>query len=46
MNLLIEPENEPVMSFYEQRGYTTDQLLFMEKWISPPADQTSARQTR
>jgi ribosomal protein S18 acetylase RimI-like enzyme len=48
LNLLIEPENEPVMSFYEQRGYTTDQLLFIEKWIplSPPADQTSARETR
>jgi ribosomal protein S18 acetylase RimI-like enzyme len=33
LNLLIEPENESVTTFYEQRGYSTDQLIFMEKWI-------------
>lgn len=37
VNLLIEPGNEPVTSFYQQRGYAIDQLIFMEKWISPPA---------
>jgi ribosomal protein S18 acetylase RimI-like enzyme len=35
VNLLIEPDNDPVTSFYRQRGYTEDQLIFMEKWLHP-----------
>jgi ribosomal protein S18 acetylase RimI-like enzyme len=33
VNLLIEPENEPVTSFYRHRGYAEDQLIFMQKWL-------------
>jgi len=33
VNLLIEADNKPVTSFYEQNGYSTDQLIFMEKWL-------------
>src|SRR5215831_8753669 len=33
VNLLIEPDNQPVTSFYEQNGYSSDQLIFMEKWL-------------
>jgi ribosomal protein S18 acetylase RimI-like enzyme len=34
VNLLIEADNQLVTSFYEQNGYATDQLIFMEKWLS------------
>jgi ribosomal protein S18 acetylase RimI-like enzyme len=33
VNLLIERDNEPVTSFYQDHGYTEDQLIFMEKWL-------------
>jgi GNAT superfamily N-acetyltransferase len=35
VNLLIEPENAAVTSFYTRCGYRQDDLLFMEKWIIP-----------
>jgi hypothetical protein len=35
VNLLIEPDHETVTSFYQQHGYTEDQLIFMEKWLPP-----------
>lgn len=38
VNLLVEPENEQVTSFYRRYGYAEDQLIFMEKWLSPSAD--------
>jgi GNAT superfamily N-acetyltransferase len=28
-------DNERVTGFYRQRGYTQDQLIFMEKWLPP-----------
>src|SRR5262245_35746808 len=34
VNLLIEADNQHVTSFYEQNGYSADQLIFMEKWLS------------
>lgn len=34
VNLLIEADNQLVTSFYEHNGYATDQLIFMEKWLS------------
>ncbi|MEM9774658.1 MAG: GNAT family acetyltransferase [Chloroflexota bacterium] len=34
INLLIEPTNAAVQSFYEGIGYTADELIFMEKWLS------------
>ena len=33
VNLLIEPSNRRVQSFYEKLGYQTDELIFMEKWL-------------
>ncbi len=41
VNLLIEQDNKKVTSFYSQHGYTEDQLIFMEKWLTPG---TSAHQ--
>jgi GNAT superfamily N-acetyltransferase len=41
VNLLIEPGNRDVMSFYRRHGYAPDDLEFMEKWLTaapPPAD--------
>jgi len=38
VNLLVEPDNEQVTSFYRRCGYAEDQLIFMEKWLSPSAD--------
>jgi len=35
VNLLIEPDNQPVTGFYRGRGYTEDRLIFMEKWLPP-----------
>jgi hypothetical protein len=32
---LSERGGEPVTGFYPQRGYTEDQLIFMEKWLHP-----------
>ncbi len=33
VNLLIDPVNSGVKSFYERRGYAVDELIFMEKWL-------------
>lgn len=33
VNLLIEPDNAGVVAYYERRGYATDALIFMEKWL-------------
>jgi len=33
INLLIEPENQSVVGFYERLGFTTDEPIFMEKRI-------------
>lgn len=41
INLLIEPENGAVQAFYEKQGFNRDELIFMEKWITPA--QTSAK---
>jgi GNAT superfamily N-acetyltransferase len=35
VNLLIEPDNAAVASFYARLGYRQDELLFMEKWLIP-----------
>jgi uncharacterized protein len=35
VNLLIEPDNADVASFYARRGYRRDGVLFMEKWLVP-----------
>jgi ribosomal protein S18 acetylase RimI-like enzyme len=37
VNLLIEQDNNKVTGFYRQHGYTEDQLIFMEKWLTPGA---------
>ncbi|HZS88537.1 MAG TPA: hypothetical protein VFE42_13765 [Chloroflexota bacterium] len=34
VNLLIEPTNAQVLSFYEHLGYARDELVFMEKWLT------------
>jgi ribosomal protein S18 acetylase RimI-like enzyme len=31
LNLLIEPDNASVVAFYQRAGFTTDELIFMEK---------------
>jgi ribosomal protein S18 acetylase RimI-like enzyme len=36
INLLIEPANSEIASFYESFGYSSDELIFMEKWTMPP----------
>jgi len=36
VNLLIEPDNTAVAGFYARFGYQRDDLLFMEKWLTPP----------
>lgn len=33
VNLLIEPANAAVQSFYHRLGYQRDDLIFMEKWL-------------
>lgn len=33
VNLLIEKNNCKVQGFYENMGFKTDELIFMEKWI-------------
>ena len=33
VNLLIESDNEQVVTFYEAAGYARDPLIFMEKWL-------------
>ena len=35
INLLIEPDNAAVAGFYARHGYQPDELLFMEKWLTP-----------
>jgi ribosomal protein S18 acetylase RimI-like enzyme len=37
VNLLIEPGNRAVISFYQRLGYAVDDLVFMERWL-PAAD--------
>lgn len=37
INLLIEPDNRGVVPFYERLGYSSDELLFMEKWLPAAA---------
>ena len=34
MNLFIAPNNSRVQGFYEQLGYSRDELIFMEKWLT------------
>lgn len=34
VNLLVEPDNAGVVSFYEAMGYQTEDLIFMEKWLA------------
>jgi GNAT superfamily N-acetyltransferase len=36
VNLLIEPDNAEVTGFYAALGYRTDDLVFMEKWLTKP----------
>ena len=36
VNLMIEPDNARVVSFYKALGYQTDDLIFMEKWLATP----------
>lgn len=33
VNLLIEPSNKQVVAFYERLGFTSDELIFMERWL-------------
>lgn len=33
VNLLIEASNSGVQGFYQQLGYSRDDLIFMEKWL-------------
>jgi ribosomal protein S18 acetylase RimI-like enzyme len=33
VNLLIEPKNAIVQTFYQRLGYQRDELIFMEKWL-------------
>jgi len=33
VNLLIDTDNSGVQVFYEQLGYSRDDLIFMEKWL-------------
>jgi uncharacterized protein len=35
VNLLIEPDNAAVAGFYARLGYHRDELVFMEKWLTP-----------
>ena len=37
VNLHVEPENEAVCAFYGRLGYRTRALIFMDKWLVPPA---------
>ena len=34
VNLHVEPSNAGVQQFYKRLGYTTDELIFMEKWLA------------
>lgn len=34
VNLLVDPENSGVTGFYARRGYASDELIFMEKWLA------------
>ncbi len=33
VNLLIEPTNAAVQTFYQRLDYSEDKLIFMEKWL-------------
>lgn len=35
INLLIEPQNSRVQAFYDKLGFAADELIFLEKWITP-----------
>lgn len=35
VSLLIEQDSKRVTGFYRQHGFTEDQLVFMEKWLTP-----------
>jgi len=37
LNLLIEPTNAGVVTFYQRHGYRVDELVFMEKYLADPA---------
>jgi ribosomal protein S18 acetylase RimI-like enzyme len=34
VNLLVEPANALAVTFYADHGYTEDELIFMEKWLT------------
>ena len=34
VNLLVEPTNSSAVGFYEHVGYASDELIFMEKWLT------------
>ena len=36
LNLLITPDNAGVVTFYQQHGYTVQELVFMGKFLSEP----------
>jgi ribosomal protein S18 acetylase RimI-like enzyme len=38
VNLLIEPANAEVVSYYRELGYEVDELIFMEKYLRHPRD--------
>jgi ribosomal protein S18 acetylase RimI-like enzyme len=44
VNLFVTPSNGGVRGFYERLGYTTDELIFMEKWlVEDGADRRTLR---
>jgi ribosomal protein S18 acetylase RimI-like enzyme len=43
VNLLIESGNAGVQEFYQQMGYSNDDLIFMEKWLVTLEDKDAAR---
>lgn len=40
INLLIDPENAAVQTFYGKLGFARDELIFMEKWVAPAKTQS------
>lgn len=38
LNLLIEPTNAGVVSFYQRHGYAVDELIFMEEYLPGPIE--------
>lgn len=39
VSLFIEPDNAGVGTFYQQLGYEHRELLLMQKWLTPPAEE-------